>query len=1609
MADHSFGWLCGTHYSAHLSDAQEATFSAVLVMPWASRTAHWSQDPADVPVLKQADCEQHLGNWLAPWEGTVSWALYALAAGRIRAIGQPRPVARAIVAADASRIAGRASLRLHAHARGNGNALSFETADDGRILSYPIVSGGVSQLPAALSDTVLRTSCVFKVARADLAAAENVVALPTFHSGGEVIAPADEGHIAASDPSAVEFVYGGAASRPLDGNSYSFSACVAKPVTPVEFRGTGINYPPRRVEIRNGKALRQIYATLSREFHPAKLWLAAMTTARVEMLRAPSFTRMLLEFLGGGEDELDEHGAVVGSLYELVLPQKDYRDLIGRLGADRPAAAQRLHTHFRAFTGNPAKVALLLGAMTRAAADFGLEEPRRAAEALAACASREFSDAAEAESALAHARTLAGALAAPAASARALWASWLAAVLAEVPRMAFPADAAYEKAARDASTNLLARARAALHDERASAPPVMEDDVLRLMNGQIDYAPTFWTHVHAAPNPSLGVEQAAERTQLVDSIEGRGWGLPGAEAVAVRTRLGEEYDLAAMRIAELMKTDAAEGDDPPFQLRYAAPSGNDEQDIRGCILAVRGGAPKASGDTDWRMPQWITTFEADDPDASAGTRIQDDAGAAMFIDTQGATHSDGLAEQEAVYDGKPLFAAEELEASSGARGPLLVRPVPPSLPPAPLAFGFEYEAICGTVDNAGAILEADLRDSQRCGVPKLDRAVFDALATDSAGNAIDPFRFLSRQPPGAPVIGRTLDHGVASETFTCEVLLPALGEPGAARLAVVHGSDGYASDGRSQTVPLYAPGVSPVFVERWLNADRLLPPGHPLRSDVIGNLDAGAIGDLIKDAREAPTVKAQEGERTQVGVSHPAVSHIAVRVTWYADGAAPLGTDGPFSLSLSHLTPDQKHWLRDEFVPLTIEQVATDDATQRRVSHDVAGNALTIRIPRRLRARVEVLSVIPAKYLDGGLQSRFSADAVAATHGPYVDAGDGTFVTRRPPSLWVESLPAVPSDAGPFNLPANALELSYPLLAGDAPALSVQLRRAASVGAAWIRGFSVEQKRWQWSGFQVAFPKSHDIAQWLALYAGAQDSMPRLPEGIFTSRLDAGWSLKTALMRPVPLPAQRAANHMGLIVTPIPRFARLLSSDVLERCAPVHLFAAVPASAREASARLQPPVWMEAIPLPHSRQALGNGSAAPSTPGNLAVFRDAVYDTSDTAVLGGIAEKLELDVPSTWEPQRPEAGVNPIFHPAPGGAAAAPWLTLDLPFGLSYDRVVGGRAAQTAAVIRLHGGEGKWVLAQCRVRRLIDPELVVGSELAQNATLAVLGLRLVEDGWIPEDIAVYCTTPLAHIKFGLALTLNLPPFAAAFPAVYLVTWHRDRWAQARPTWRPLVKVYRTESDKRTWRALQGTQGRLVGTDDFEPRGPGAIELTLSAAATVRRLSASEYTESRWLTFIGSFGLDEPASTASLTVRRNGSAFLLEAATAAEMPRVFKAGSLRTSLLLLFTPRRDLMRGREDKDGGELVGVYAMRNDVANHGVRAEFDLPLREMQTSAPCKAVLIQMQRHNVESNAEWSMGENEWPAMVDMMFPPQGADGSGAEASLRLLPEFIGEFDVA
>lgn len=433
--------------------------------------------------------------------------------------------------------------------------------------------------------------------------------------------------------------------------------------------------------------------------------------------------------------------------------------------------------------------------------------------------------------------------------------------------------------------------------------------------------------------------------------------------------------------------------------------------------------------------------------------------------------------------------------------------------------------------------------------------------------------------------------------------------------------------------------------------------------------------------------------------------------------------------------------------------------------------------------------------------------------------------------------------------------------------------------------------------------------------------------------------------------------------------------------------------------------------MPQTVHVDPEGNVTQLTRGNLLVLGDSLYDTSDTAAFGGIAERIEFDVVATWDVFKTsgariiEAGPNPIFHGAPPATEPQPDFEIDPVFGLTYDKAPGGRAAQSGVVLRPKNTKGRWTLAKCRLRRYILPELMAGSKVERKATSVLwtgpLGLRQVEQAWVPRDFVAYSDKPISDMKLPGEYPIGLPTEAGTFERAYLVTWHRDRWAQAEPAWRPLVRLYERGSKFMEWALKSQFTPFDSGSVDFTPigKGLGALELSFMGEATVHHVDISDFTESRWLTFVGGFGLEVPPSDGQVEVERTGSSYVVRAMGGAPLPNLASKDDVRPSLLLIFAPQLDLMRGRIGREGGELVGAYAAKQVVSGNPVQFD-EAVLACDRPPSECQALLIQVQRHNVEAT-EHVIAAGKWKDMVECLFPQES---SNKEASLRFLPEYIG-----
>ncbi len=320
----SFGWIAGTHYCPHLSDATTASFACILGMPWASTTPQW--DPANVPRLSQETCERDLQDWLSPWAaGKLTWQLLVGDGAAWTLMGVARQMTHAVDAKFEATLRAQCQARLRAYVAGHADAMGFQTAgSNSEVLTYPIASPGIALLPVHFSDAILGTSAVISVDRALIPANAKILAVPTFHFTEGSVGPGNA--VRVIDPETAEVAYDGP-GRTVDGQAMKFSGCVVNAIAKDACSDFEV-VSPTPIVIRSRTPDRQVYATLSRKFSPLGMWLKALSQPPADPVDAQELCKMIVRLLGGGEDEL-RNGAVVGSIFEMTLAPAIYADIFG--------------------------------------------------------------------------------------------------------------------------------------------------------------------------------------------------------------------------------------------------------------------------------------------------------------------------------------------------------------------------------------------------------------------------------------------------------------------------------------------------------------------------------------------------------------------------------------------------------------------------------------------------------------------------------------------------------------------------------------------------------------------------------------------------------------------------------------------------------------------------------------------------------------------------------------------------------------------------------------------------------------------------------------------------------------------------------------------------------------------------------------------------------------------------------------------------------------------------------------------------------------------------------------------------------------------------------
>jgi hypothetical protein len=1098
--------------------------------------------------------------------------------------------------------------------------------------------------------------------------------------------------------------------------------------------------------------------------------------------------------------------------------------------------------------------------------------------------------------------------------------------------------------------------------------------------------------------------------------------------------------------------------------------------IRGYAIALCAGTQTAAKGwiPDIDRAAWLTDTALHFVDQTGKWNWLNSGGSTAWMhESVGATFSDGELLLSVEYEGAPLATTLSVDDSvsydksqdkdrnedeDGFKAVEFAWRLPPpknpglgrSLPL--LGYGLLYKVAATPLDNAGGVLDPDFRSKSAVAELKAARDI------GAFGNGAAPFQYRSSEPPGAPSLLKIPDahfYELSEETqaHAWQSQMGAERPMKVALLAHLQDEEGqklFPAAYPSCTMAVVPPTTHFAFIERWLNTDRVLID-QSLQSELsdskLGKFSANAIAEFVERFRE----RREEVPAKVKPRYHPAVTAIGVE-TWSPRSGSQFRRIDFERLLDDQLEPNQFSFYLDVQASAAAEALKLE---RKDVGAEVHAH---VSVPQGEFVRVRLFSLVNNNFFgkNSDTNGRF-VDGIQLSVDDLPDLPKDLkgFAAFGPAEYWFETIPKWDSE---LNKNQVTVRLTAPS-DRTGGALSPNLLTASinfdlAHWAPWVKGVYAQRHEWHWTGYPVDFPRIEaDLNAWLPSLAGVESFREVVDTQLVSSfNLNNEWVIgpkadNAELFYRQELPAgRRTSRYAALFVRPMVRFRRWLNPK---------LFGAGPAVLESLiwgdgkivpgrgqpgeNARLPTPVLRHSIPLtstyasvsPTKREA--NGVAL--------IFDEAFRRTDDLAKVGGVGDVLELDLVETRFSKFKEIGNNPIMH-----GKAGPWtddkplaLAAKSPVGLTFDIGANAKVAQTAVVVQPVNGGGHWLLAKARVRRVVLPETELGTLIApstpdkfdSNFAWYRLDNRVQGDEVVLPDIAIDLI-PQKSLEVRLVIddatdpskTLAIPlPNRTDGDVRYVLSWHKGRWGDgdALPGWRCQVLVQRRHPDRLTWREIDRIGCHENSTElplDF--KSPTAwMGLSLKSGVNVRRIRLSDYTDPVWLTFIGSFGKEEPGSYADFVF--DAVAGQLQRLRTGEggnavPPRLWGLDeSLKDPkdqplfhLVLVFRPTDDLTRGKSSPDSGMLVGVYWMRGKKLDY---------LPKLAEAAPdlegCHANVIAMQRITALSADETTKLTNikTFTELLENAFPHQeNASGERVvrESLVRFLPEFLGPIQI-
>lgn len=1027
-------------------------------------------------------------------------------------------------------------------------------------------------------------------------------------------------------------------------------------------------------------------------------------------------------------------------------------------------------------------------------------------------------------------------------------------------------------------------------------------------------------------------------------------------------------------------------------------------------------------------------------------------------DTAGAVKVSGVSNVWLRYDGAPknaiiLDASRDLPSTFPQFKPGMYRIWPSSaasqLPV--LGFGIEYIALAVPMDNAGGTELPRVATT-----PDAPAQLVDAkTALDAYDNLAQKKVFLSVEPVAGPMVvfgDLARASEVANDTFCHLWLAQQQRKPPNQRLqpytdqrppvavlvpgAGEDGRDEFAIKTSAYDLGLQGPRAHATFLERWLNfelAARKLKPS--LTDNRFAKATDVQLQGLVKRlAKEM----AGDSDSQKEKYHHPGVNRYRLVVDF-----------GPVPSTATVESPDLFDPATNAFFDLLDKKGASEAAIRvnRGAANEARYDAGTFKVtlaPGSF-ARITLQSGVPERFFKGDAR-RFHEGVM----NEGIDSGFRHFYFGDA-SVWCESV-AWPKAGGDLRRELAILDVNRDHLravvgsvfAGSAHGGDPRYIR-------WARSLTISQHEWHWVG--PPLEAERDLAdkpgEWLHAYANVASLRHEEVAPLHAEHDGTEWPIPvkltvptTGVLKEIELPRLRGARHTALAVSLVARFRAWLTPSAIDRIeSPVWQTAKVVPG--RMGAKPDAPRWQLAVPLAETRDEEGDTTRsvvatrrAPN--GVVLVFDEALYRTDSLATGGGIGEGYDIDVVATW-PGYPkdgkkislaEAGPNPIFEPKPDAPAlsADTFVRVSRPFGLTHDIGTNPLVASTAVVVTappsFHADQ--WVLAKLRTRKLIWPHLLLDNSLDPDSGGPPFVLKGDPANAFerPKDFAIY-----GDIERGATVTLEIDSRPVELLAAgserkelrILCTMHKAKWraTDSVPTWRWQITVYRPDGgsgDARGWRAVRKIPPQETGT---LPARVGAVVRAggISGKVYGYELLASDYSEARWVSFIGLLGNGKALPAPAQDFRLSSAATLMLERTDRGVwhpepnfrlvpPEESRANCFQ--LALIYRPLRDALRGYLDQTAGMPLGFWKPIVDAGQlKGFVPIFDFTKAKPQPGD--QAYIISFQRRNT--------GESEslpgnWEEFVQAMFPAPQLDTEDAaklaESRLRMLPQYLGPIPI-